>query len=103
MDDRELLSGKTLAHPFGMRPGFFRAPRPRRKAFPMFDEILDFFDRRRRGPEARRPQPSRGTLGDLFAGDDDDGDDGRRPSDEDRRGDSRRDRYDRRDPVTDWD
>lgn len=69
----------------------------------MFDEILDFFDRRKRGPEARRPQPSRGTLGDLFAGDDDDGDDGRRPSDEDRRGDSRRDRYDRRDPVTDWD
>ena len=56
----------------------------------MFDEILDFFDRRRRGPEARRPRPTRGALGDFFA-------------DEARRGDSRRDRYDRRDPVSDWD
>jgi hypothetical protein len=67
----------------------------------MLDEILDFFDRRKRGPEADRPRPSRGIF-DAFVADDD-GDEGRPPHDEDRLGDSRRDRYNRRGPVNDWD
>ena len=69
----------------------------------MVDEILDFFDSRKRGPESNRPHATRGVF-DAFADDDDPGDEGRRlPYDDERRGDSRRDRNDRRDSVTDWD
>ena len=69
----------------------------------MFDEILDVFDRRKRGPEPNRPHPLRSIL-DVLADDDDDGHEGRpRPYDESRGGDSRRDRHDRRDLVTDGD
>jgi hypothetical protein len=67
----------------------------------MLDEILDLFNRHKRGPEANRSQPSRGIFDAFGEGDDDE--DRRHPQDDERRGDSRRDRGDRREIGEDWD
>lgn len=79
------MLGQTLAHPVWMRPGFFVSG-PRSKEFPVLDDILDLFNRRKRQHEAdHRPSEPRSRLPfdvPFLEDDDDDAEWNRRHEDE---------------------
>lgn len=49
------MLGQTLAHPVWMRPGFFVSG-PQSKEFPVFDDILELFGRKREHDARRTPE-----------------------------------------------
>ncbi len=98
---RNTLLGQTLAHPIWMRPGFF-VPGPHSKEFPVFDDILDLFSRRKREHDHERARPEPASRLPFLDGDEDEQDEWDRSRQDDERRASRRPSSSRAEREDDW-